>query len=106
MKLTHHADTRFVVGGIAHARSGQLGQHRVERRAGFRSQVPADRAHAVDVLLTDGDAAAFGTVDVAEVAVGVQAVGQLGQRICSRLSSTASRSGVVRTSNVRSRARF
>ena len=42
-----------------------------------RSQIAADRAHAVDVLLADGEAAAAGAVDVGEVAVGVEAVGEL-----------------------------
>ena len=66
-----------VVGGVAHAGCGQFREDRVEGGAGLGGQVAADRAHAVEVLVADGEAAASGAVDVGEVAVGVEAVGEL-----------------------------
>jgi hypothetical protein len=71
------ADARLVICGVTHAWCGKLGEDGVDGGPRLGSEVAADRAHAVDVLAADGDAAAFGPVDVAEVAVGVQAVGQL-----------------------------
>jgi hypothetical protein len=70
------ADARRLVGGVSHAWCGQFGQDRVEGRAGLGSEIAADRADAVEVLFADGQAAAGGPVVVAEVAVGVQTVGQ------------------------------
>ncbi len=70
------AEARFVVVGVAHPGCGQLGEHRVQGGAGFGVEPAADRGHAVDVLSSDGQAAAFGPVDVGEVAVGVEAVGE------------------------------
>src|SRR5882757_3461207 len=67
----------LVVGGVAHAWCGEFGEDGVEGGPGFGGEVSADCAHAVDVLAPDGDAAALGTVDVGEVPVGVQAVGEL-----------------------------
>ena len=79
------AEAGFVVGGVAHPGCGQFGEHGVQRRAGFGVEPAADRGHAVEVLSPDAQAAACGAVDVAEVAVGVEAVGQfvgqLGQLI-------------------------
>ena len=70
------ADAGCVVGGVAHAGCGEFGEDGVDGGAGFGGEVAADRAHAVEVLLADGQAAAFGAVDVGEVAVGVDAVGE------------------------------
>ena len=84
--LTHG----FVVGGVAHARCGEFGEHRVEGRACFGRQIAGDRRHAVDVLAADGDAAPPSPVVITEVAVGVEAVGefvgQLGQLIGAMLA--------------------
>ena len=52
------------------------------RRPRFGCQIAADRAHAVDILVADGDAAAAGSVDVGEVPVGVEAVGELVGQLC------------------------
>jgi hypothetical protein len=59
--------------GVSSAASGggEFGQHGIPRRPGLRGEVAADRGHAVEVLLTEHNAAAFGAVDVAEVPVGV-----------------------------------
>ncbi len=77
--------------GVAHARGGQLGEHGVDGGAGLRGQIPADRAHAVAALLADGDTAAAGSILVAEIAVGVKAigelVGQLGQLVGAILAA-------------------
>ena len=68
---------------------------RVARASGV--EIAADRAHAVDVLFADGDAAAAGAVGVGEVAVGVQAVGelvgQLGQFVGAVLAGQAGQLG-------------
>ena len=55
---------------------GQLGEHRVQRRARLRGEIPTDRRHSVDILVTDGDAAPPRAADFAVVAVGVQVVGE------------------------------
>ena len=64
---------RGVVGGVAHPRGGQFGQDGVESGARFGGQIAADRAHPVEALCADGDAAPAGPVLVGEVAVGVEA---------------------------------
>ncbi len=69
-------DHRALVVRVAHARGGQLGQHRIQRRAGFRGQPAAKPRHPVEALLAHGDAAAAGAVVIAEGAVGVEAVHQ------------------------------
>ncbi len=71
------ADPGFVVGGVAHSGCGQFGEDGVDGGPRFGGQPSADRADAVDILAADGQAAAFGAVDVGEVAVGVEAVGEL-----------------------------
>ena len=73
MPLTHGS----IVVGVAHAGRGQFREDRVDGRPRLGCQIAADRAHAVDVLFTDAQAAAPGSVDVGEVAVGVEAVGEL-----------------------------
>ena len=82
-----------IIVGVAHAGCGQLREDRVDGRARFGGQIAADRAHAVDVLVADAEAAAAGAVDVGEVAVGVEAVGelvgQLGQLIGAVLAGQA-----------------
>ena len=87
------ADARLVVVGVAHAGCGQFREDGVDGRPRLGCQIAADRAHAVDVLLADGEAAAFGAVDVGEVAVGVEAVGelvgQLGQLVGAVLAGQA-----------------
>ena len=79
-----------VVGGVAHARRGECGEHGVQGGPCLRRQIPADRGHAVDVLAADGEAAPPSAVVLGEVAVGVQAVGelvgQLGQLIGAMLT--------------------
>src|SRR5882757_1341580 len=67
----------LVVGGVAHPWRGEFGEDGVDGGPGFGGEVSADCAHAVDVLAPDGDAAALGAVDVGEVPVGVEAVGEL-----------------------------
>jgi len=49
---------RCFVLGIAHARRGQLGQHRIDGGARFRVEQAIDAAHPVSVLLVDGQVAA------------------------------------------------
>ena len=73
--------------GAAHTRGGSAGLHMpgaasfaktasmVARASGVR--YPVIGAHAVKVLFADGDAAPAGAVVVGEVAVGVEAVGEL-----------------------------
>jgi hypothetical protein len=56
---------------------GQFDEYSVQGGAGLGRQVALDRAHAVDVLAADDDAALSGAVDVGEVSVGVEAVGEL-----------------------------
>ena len=91
------ADARLVVGGVAHARCGEFGEHRVEGGAGLGGEVAADRGHAVDVLAADGEAAPAGAVVVGEVAVGVEAVGegvgQLGQLVGAMLAGQSGQLG-------------
>ena len=71
--LTHGASSAelHMPGAASFAKTAS----RVARASGV--EIPADRAHAVEVLLTDAQAAAFGAVHVGEVAIGVEAVGQL-----------------------------
>jgi hypothetical protein len=54
---------RFVV-GVALARCGPLGQHRVKRRAGFGIQQSSDRTHAVGLLPPDDQMTLPRAVDV------------------------------------------
>ena len=87
------ADTRLDIVWVAHAGRGQLREDRVDGRPRLGCQIAADRAHAVEILFADGDAAAAGPVDVDEVPVGVEAVGeflgQLGQLIGPVLAGQA-----------------
>ena len=82
------------VGGVG---GGEFGEDGVEGGAGFGVQIAADRRHAVDVLAADGDAAAPSPVDVGEVAVGVEAVGecvrQLGQFVGAVLAGQVGQVG-------------
>ncbi len=66
----------LLVDRIAHAGSGQFREDGIQGGASFRGQIPADRAHAVEALVTDGDAPSAGTVVIGEIAVGVEAVGE------------------------------
>ena len=71
---------RGVVGGVAHARGAQFGQHCLQRGAQFGGDRAAQRRHAVGFLAAQGEAASAGAVVVGVGAVGVQAVRQpLGQ---------------------------
>jgi hypothetical protein len=58
-------------------RRGEFGEDGVEGGPCLRRQIPADRGHAVEILFADGEAAAFGAVDVGEVPVRIEAVGEL-----------------------------
>ena len=91
------ADAGRLVGGVAHARCGEFGEHRVEGRACFGGEVAGDRRHAVDVLAAEGDAAPPSPVVITEVAVRVEAVGefvgQLGQLIRAVLGGQAGQLG-------------
>ncbi len=62
--------------GIGHAGSGEFGQYGFEGGAGGGSQAAFDGRHAVAVLVAQGQAAAARAVLVAELAVGVEAVGE------------------------------
>ena len=69
-------DVRGLVVGVAHPRGGPLAQHRIQARAQFGGQPAGDRRHAIEVLASDGDAAAARPILVGEVPVRVDAVGQ------------------------------
>ena len=91
------ADAGRLVGGVAHARCGEFGEHGVEGGACFGGEIAGDRGHAVDVLAAEGDAAPAGPVVLGEVAVGVEAVGefvgQLGQLIRAVLAGQSGQLG-------------
>ena len=70
------ADARGLIFRVAHAWCGEFGEDGVEGGACFGGEVAADRGHAVEILVADGEAAPAGPVDVGEVAVGVEAVGE------------------------------
>jgi hypothetical protein len=60
-----------VVVGIAHPRGGPLGEYRIYRRAGLRVEESGDLAHAVGLLLADGQVPPAGPVDIGEFTVGM-----------------------------------
>nr|VTP00683.1 hypothetical protein BIN_B_02544 [Mycobacterium kansasii] len=78
-------DHRAFVVRVAHARSGQLGQHRVEGGACLRGQIAADPRHPIQPLLSHGQTASPCPVLIGEGAVGIEAVheslSQLGQLV-------------------------
>ncbi|OBF67953.1 hypothetical protein A5753_02710 [Mycobacterium sp. 852002-51971_SCH5477799-a] len=76
---TVHA--RGVVQGIAHSRSGKFRRDGFESGTRLRSKPAAQLQHAVGLLITQDQAALPGAVLVAEVAVGVEAVGQDGGQL-------------------------
>jgi len=89
-------DARCSVGGVAHARSGQFCEDSIDGRAGLGIEKPINRRHSVDFLLNDGDAAAFGPVDVGEIAVGVEAVGEFVGQLAQRVGPMIGASGQLR----------
>ncbi len=90
-------DHRALVGRVAHARRGQLGQHRIQRRARFRGQPAAKPRHPIQSLFAQGQAAPVGAVLIAEGAVGVEAVhqplSQFGQLVGAELGGQPGQMG-------------
>jgi hypothetical protein len=67
---THRVLTGFAVHaggfvlGVAHARCGELGEHRINCCPRFRVEQSVDAAHAVRILLVDGQIAPPGPVGI------------------------------------------
>ena len=79
----------------------------LERFEGFRRQQPAIEHALINQLAEQADPAELGGKLAPALANRLRiSRAEASRRICSRFSSTASRSGVVSTSNVRSRARL
>ncbi len=68
--------TGGIVGGVAHAGRGQLGQHGLDGGAGFGGEPAVQCRHAVGLLLAQRHAALAGAVVVGEGAVGIEAIGE------------------------------
>jgi len=70
-RLAVHA--RCFVVRVAHARRGQLGQHRIEGGAGFRVEQAVEAAHPASVLLINGQIAPPGPIGlIGQIAVLVE----------------------------------
>jgi hypothetical protein len=70
-------DTGVSVVGVAHARCGPLGEHRIQQCCEFGVGAAADLGRAVGLLFALGQVAALGQVGVGQHAVLVEQQGQM-----------------------------
>ncbi len=90
-------DTGGLGFGVAHARGGQLGQHRLQGGAQLGGDQPPQLRHAVGLLAAQAQAAPPRPILIGVAAVGVEAIGegggQLGELFGAKLAGLAGQLG-------------